>query len=111
MKTIEEVIKKKASFFPLGEDSGIIINKEMINPEVYSLDFLKEKIKEFCYFLASISNENLTDIYIFLLDKYSYEIHKPRYCYSPAKFFLRKEIDKINLMSHLIECSKNKKIV
>ena len=39
MKTLEEVIKNKASF--VVDPLEGIISKQMINPEDYSLDFLK----------------------------------------------------------------------
>ena len=41
MKTLEEVIKNKASF--VADPSKGIISKQTFKPEDYSLDFLKEK--------------------------------------------------------------------
>ena len=51
MNTIEEFFKSRVSFVSLPEYG--LISKEMFSPEVYSLDFLKEKVKPICHFLAS----------------------------------------------------------
>ena len=58
MKTLEEVIKNKASFVVVSEEGKR--SKQVFKPEDYSIDFLKEKTKtilyfSYCHFFSSIN--------------------------------------------------------
>ena len=78
MNSLEEFFKNRVSF-TLGTSKDII-SKQTFKPEDYSLGFLKEKTKSFCYFLKSISKVNNNDnpiinnryswIHIFIGEKY-----------------------------------------
>ena len=56
MKTLENFFKNRALFKNVTKFDNILTfsNRENnYNPEDYSLDFLKEKVKPFCYYLFS----------------------------------------------------------
>ena len=63
METIEEFFKNRASFnrreINFSSLSSILnfTTKNIYNPEDYSLDFLKEKVKPLCYYLYSFLKE------------------------------------------------------
>ena len=75
MNTIEEFFKNSISFtsclnHPTPHE-GRYVSNNIFKPEDYSNDFLKEKIKSFCYFLYSNLDEkngNWNDIEIYLSD-------------------------------------------
>ena len=56
MKTLEIFFKNRPFFKNVARDFNILRFSDMennYNPEDYSLDFLKEKVKPFCYYLFS----------------------------------------------------------
>ena len=60
MKTLEEFFKNRALFKNVTTFNNILRffnRKNIYNPEDYSLDLLKEKIKPFCYYLFSFLGE------------------------------------------------------
>ena len=71
MNTLEEFFKNRISFYK--HPSEGFISKQALNPEDYSLDFLKEKIKSVCYFLVSLSHLEYFSFEIALIDKNKYE--------------------------------------
>ena len=66
MKTLKEFFKNRGSFISLPR-SGLR-SEEMFSPEVYSLYFLKEKVKPICHFLVSISPYTPIFINIYITD-------------------------------------------
>ena len=54
---LEEFFKNRTSFIPNNYEpiphSFRYISKNVFKPEDYSIDFLKEKIESFCYYLYS----------------------------------------------------------
>ena len=57
MKSIEEFFKNRISFISHSDKpipyAWTYTSKNVFNPEDYSIDFLKEKVKPLCYYLYS----------------------------------------------------------
>ena len=72
MEKIEEFFKNRVSFEK--EDYGIKVfySKQFYTPEEYSLGFLKEKIKPFCYYMWK------KKYFIILVLKYIWKIRRKK---------------------------------
>ena len=88
MEKLEEFFKNRASFnrselnFSSLSSMLNFTTKNIYNPEDYSLDFLKEKIKPLCYYLYSFLKEpRVIKIRMYLDDLENENIHF--YCREP----------------------------